>query len=235
MLNSFDPNGRAVVLGASGGIGAALASALEASASFSEVHACARGTELHFDLLDETSIANLAVRLSQDVHPIRLVVNATGCLENSMTVAEKRISQLDPEQMLYAFRVNAIGPALLMKHFMPLLADTGKSVFACLSARVGSIGDNHLGGWYSYRASKAALNQLVHTAALELRRSRKEAICVALHPGTVSTRLSKNFSKTGLNVQTPEEAALRLLTVMNSLKADQTGGFFDHNGLDIPW
>ena len=130
--------------------------------------------------------------------------------------------------------MNAIGPALMMKHFLPQLSRSGKSVFATLSAKVGSIGDNRLGGWYSYRASKAALNQLVRTAAIELSRSRPEAICVALHPGTVATPLSAPFAKAGLDVQTPTEAATAILSSIDGLTPLQTGGFFDNRANALP-
>jgi NAD(P)-dependent dehydrogenase (short-subunit alcohol dehydrogenase family) len=137
--------------------------------------------------------------------------------------------------MAHAFAINAIGPALLMKHFLPLLPRSGRSVFATLSAKVGSIGDNHLGGWYSYRASKAALNQLVRTAAIELSRRQPQAICVALHPGTVATPLSSPFAKSGLQVQAPDLAAQRLLAVIDALTAEDSGGFFNHQGERLPW
>jgi NAD(P)-dependent dehydrogenase (short-subunit alcohol dehydrogenase family) len=137
---------------------------------------------------------------------------------------------LDPAQLAHQFAINAIGPALLMKHFLPLLARNERAVFATLSARVGSISDNHLGGWYGYRASKAALNQLVRTAAIELARTRPLAICVALHPGTVDTDLSRPFAKAGLAVRTPEEAAERLLGVIAGLTVAQTGLLVDYNG-----
>jgi NAD(P)-dependent dehydrogenase (short-subunit alcohol dehydrogenase family) len=137
--------------------------------------------------------------------------------------------------MQKSFAVNAIGPALLMKSLLPLLPRTGKAVFATLSARVGSIGDNQIGGWYSYRAAKAALNQLVHTAAIELKRTRPEAICVALHPGTVATPLSAPFAKAGLKIRPPEEAARDLLAVIESLSPAQSGGFFDYRGTEMPW
>ena len=122
-----------------------------------------------------------------------------------------------------------------MKHFLPLLPREGRAVFATLSARVGSIKDNRLGGWHSYRASKAALNQIVRCAAIELARTRPDAICVALHPGTVDTGLSTGFAKAGLDVQTPEVAAERLLAVIDGLTADDSGGFRDHLGEPIPW
>jgi hypothetical protein len=137
--------------------------------------------------------------------------------------------------MAKSFAVNTIGPALLVKHFLPLLPRQGKAVFATLSAKVGSIGDNHLGGWYSYRASKAALNQVVRTAAVELARRQREALCVALHPGTVSSRMSEAFRKEGLDVRQPEVAASELLTVLDRLQAGDSGGFFDYRGEALPW
>ena len=164
-----------------------------------------------------------------------MVINATGILESEGCVAEKTFRQLDAAEMAPAFAINAIGPALLMKHLLPLLPRTGRSVFATLSARVGSIGDNRLGGWYSYRASKAALNQIVRTAAIELGRSRPDALCVAIHPGTVATRLSQRFAKSGLDIQSPETAALRILTVLDALLPNASGGFFDQHGQPIAW
>jgi NAD(P)-dependent dehydrogenase (short-subunit alcohol dehydrogenase family) len=122
-----------------------------------------------------------------------------------------------------------------MKHFLPLLPQSGKSVFAALSARVGSIGDNRLGGWYSYRAAKAALNQVIHTAAIELQRSRPQAICVALHPGTVDTGLTEGFAKSGLEVQTPATAAGRIIEILDALRPSDSGRFFDQRGAAIPW
>ena len=122
-----------------------------------------------------------------------------------------------------------------MKHFLPRLPRSGKAVFATLSARVGSIEDNQLGGWYGYRASKAALNQLVRTAAIELRRRAPEAVCVALHPGTVSTPLSAPFAKQGLALHTPTQAANNLLTVVEQLALTDNGGFFDWRGQPVSW
>ena len=137
--------------------------------------------------------------------------------------------------MARAFQVNAIGPALVMKHFLPLLPRDRRSVFAILSAKVGSIGDNHLGGWYSYRASKAALNQIIRTAAIELKRRAPQAALVALHPGTVESRLSAPFGKAGLDVRSPADAAERLLGVIDGLAPAASGGFFDYRGERLPW
>ncbi len=225
----------AVVIGARGGIGAAVLRALQDDSSWPDVIGIGRDTRPALDLCDEASIAAAAHDIAARGLPLRLVINATGALGRHGCVAEKSWKQIDADAMQRAFALNSIGPALLMKHFLPLLAREGRSVFATLSARVGSIGDNHLGGWYSYRAAKAALNQLVHTAAIELRRSRPEALCVALHPGTVATPLTADYVKAGLEVQTPEIAARRILDVIAGLDAAHSGGFFDHKGLPVPW
>lgn len=222
----------ALVIGARGGIGSALLRSLRSEPRWNAVTGLSRP---ELELGDESSIAAAAQSVAAQGIPLRLVINATGALGKHGCIAEKTWKQIDPVAMQNAFAINTIGPALLMKHFLPLLARDGRSVFATLSARVGSIGDNHLGGWYSYRAAKAALNQLVHTAAIELRRNRPEAVCVAIHPGTVATPLTDGYVKTGLEVQTPEIAAHRILDVLTGLDASQSGGFFDHKGLPIPW
>lgn len=227
--------GIAVVFGASGGIGRALVSALSRNPLYKEVLGFSRSGPLYFDLTDEASIANAAARISQSGQPLRIVIDATGALAAEGCIAEKSWRQLDPETMARAFQINTIGPALLMKHVLPLLPREGKSVFATLSARVGSIGDNHLGGWYSYRAAKAALNQIVRTAAIELKRNNPAAICVALHPGTVDTPFTRPFAKNGLDVQTPEVAAGKILTVIDTLEASRTGAFIDQHGEGIEW
>ena len=166
---------------------------------------------------------------------LRLVVDATGFLHGPDAMPEKSWRDLDPDRMARAFAVNAIGPALILKHFLPLLPYAGQSVFATLSAKVGSIADNRLGGWYSYRSSKAALNQIVRTAAVELGRLRPDAICVALHPGTVDSPLSAPFAKDGLTVRSPAGAAERLLDVIDGLTPADSGGFYNHSGEPLPW
>ncbi|MEI8154202.1 MAG: SDR family NAD(P)-dependent oxidoreductase [Hyphomicrobiales bacterium] len=231
----FPPGGLAVVVGASGGIGQALLDRLAEHCRFARVLGLGRGSLPPLDLTLEESIAGAARHIRALELDVRLVIDATGFLHADGIAPEKSWRDLEAEHMAQAFAVNAIGPALLMKHFLPLLPRTGKSVFATLSARVGSIGDNRLGGWYSYRASKAALNQIVRTAALELTRSKPHAICVALHPGTVATRLSAPFAKAGLDTQTPLEAADRLLEVIGRLNSAISGGFFDQNGVTVPW
>jgi NAD(P)-dependent dehydrogenase (short-subunit alcohol dehydrogenase family) len=228
------PAGLAVVIGASGGIGSALVERLREANRYDEVIGLSRSGEPRVDLTDEASIESAAedVRSRGD---LRLVIDATGFLHDDEFSPEKSWRQLDPEHLARAFALNATGPALLMKHFLPLLARNERSVFATLSARVGSIGDNRLGGWHSYRASKAALNMLVRGLAIELRRRNKQAVCVALHPGTVDTRLSQPFSKQGLNVRTPATAAKDLLAVIDGLDEDDNGEFFDYRGQPVPW
>ena len=231
----FPQGGIAVVFGASGGIGSALATRLGARPVFSLVSGYSRTGAVALDLGEESSIEAVAADVKRSGLDARLLIDATGILDGDGCVAEKSWRQLDPAAMARAFAVNAIGPALLMKHFLPMLPRSGKCVFATLSARVGSIGDNRLGGWYSYRASKAALNQIVRTAAIELRRSRPDAICVALHPGTVATSLSARFAKSGLEVQSPDTAAMRILAVLDGLTAESSGEFFDQRARSIPW
>ena len=234
-LASFPPGGLALVIGGTGGIGSALQSHLHRSGRFAEVISLSRSTQPALDLTDEDSIAQAAAAIAAKGSDLRLVILATGILHGGPRPPEKTWRDLDPAALAHAFAINATGPALVMKHCLPVLPRHGKAVFAALSARVGSIGDNHLGGWYAYRASKAALNQLIRTAAIELARTRPDAVCVALHPGTVATNLSAPFGKTGLDVQTPEEAAGRLLQVIESLAQAQTGTLLDHKGQDIPW
>lgn len=232
---AFPADGIAAVIGSGGGIGAALIDRLEAAGHFVAVVGLSRRSAPPLDLTDEASIVAAARALQARALPVRLVIDATGFLHGHRFMPEKSLRQLDPAHMAHAFAINAIGPALLMKHFLPLLPAQGKSVFATLSARVGSIGDNRLGGWHSYRASKAALNQLVRCAAIELARRAPEAICIALHPGTVATPLSSPFAKTGLDVRPPEQAAAELLDVIEHLQAGDTGGFRDHKGVAVPW
>ena len=225
----------AVVIGDTGAIGAACRRQLEQQGQHDRVLGYSRRGSLPFDLQDEASIAAAAAEVRSTGLPLRWLLIATGVLHGQGLFPEKNWDQLDAARLAQAFAVNAIGPALVLKHFLPLMARKGPSVCAVLSARVGSIGDNGLGGWYGYRASKAALNQFVHTASIELRRQRPEAVCVALHPGTVQSALTEPFAKTGLQVRSPDEAAADLITVMDTLKPSHNGGFFDYSGTPVPW
>lgn len=225
----------AIVIGHTGGIGAAVYDALGSSNGYGRVIGLGRGSVPALDILDEASIELVADWVKQQDVEIRLIFDATGALALCGRKPEKSLRDLDAQTLADSFALNAVGPALLMKHFLPLLPKDRRAVFATLSARVGSIGDNRLGGWYAYRAAKAALNQLVHTAAVELARKNPQAICVALHPGTVRTQLTEAFAKTGLEVQEPQLAADRLLAVVDGLSVSDTGGFFDHHGKPVPW
>jgi hypothetical protein len=226
-----------VVIGGTGGIGAAMVQALRHAGA--DALAICRSTAPGLDYADAASVeacaAAVAQRLAETGQPLAQLIVATGILHEGAVQPERSWAHLDADALQRVFLVNTIGPALVMRHFLPLLPKQGQCAAAFLSARVGSIGDNALGGWYGYRASKAALNQLVHTAAIELARRNKQAVCVALHPGTVDTALSKPFAKTGLTVRPPEVAAQELLAVLERLTPEATGGFFDHNGLRIPW
>ncbi len=226
---------RAAVIGASGGIGAALAEQLRASGC--EVHSLMRSAtpaDQFIDLEDEASIAAAAQRLSA-AGPLDLVIVATGLLQGARAVPEKRWSELSGEALARYFAVNATGPALVAKHFLPLLPRKGRAGFAALSARVGSIGDNALGGWYGYRASKAALNMLIKTLAIELARNRPDAFCAALHPGTVDTALSQPFQR-GVAPErlfTPAMSAQHLLKVLDGLAPNDSGRCFAWDGSAI--
>ena len=228
------PAARALVFGASGAIGGALADALAERRDIADVVRLSRRDDA-LDLTDEAALRAVAARLSNDGDPFRIMIDATGFLHDSDNTPEKALRHITSAHMAKSFAINTIGPALLLKNFAPLLPRTGRAVFATLSAKVGSIGDNKLGGWFSYRASKAALNQIVRTAAIELKRRSPEAICVSLHPGTVASPLSAPFAKTNLDVSSPTKAAAQLLAVIDGLTPRDSGQFFDYRGARLPW
>lgn len=230
-MKSFSGNFRALIIGASGGIGQALADTLQRDDACRSVIGLSRSPD-GLDLLDEDSIAAQAAKLGDQ--QFDLIVCATGALTINGVGPEKSIKQVTADAMAAQFAINAIGPALILKHFTPLLSETRRSVFALLSARVGSIGDNRLGGWMSYRSSKAALNQIIRTAAIEIARKRPEAIVVAIHPGTVNTTLSRPFASNYKSTE-PHEAASMILTTVDGLGASDTGGFFAYDGRPIEW
>jgi NAD(P)-dependent dehydrogenase (short-subunit alcohol dehydrogenase family) len=228
----------AVVIGASGGIGGAFVAALVEEGAFDVVHGFARRHTgaLHLDLLDEASIAQAAAHVAKGPPPT-LVIVATGLLHTAGRGPEKALRDLDPSWLAQVYAVNAIGPALVAKHFLPIMPKAGRTVFAALSARVGSISDNRLGGWHGYRASKAALNMLMRNLAIEEHRRNARAIVVALHPGTVDTALSGPFRG---NVPPgrlfdAERAALQLLDVIEGLKVPDSGKLFDYEGNEVPF
>ena len=230
----------AVVLGAGGGLGRALAQTLVAD-GWEPVHALSRSgspvagaLSATADVTDETSLARAAAKIGD---PVELMVVTAGVLVGRSARPERRVAELTPEGLAESFAVNAIGPALAAKHFAPLLPRDRRAVFAVLSARVGSIADNRLGGWYGYRASKAALNMIVRTLSVELARTHPEAICVALHPGTVDTALSRPFQRGVLadRLQSPAAAARRLIDATAGLTTADSGGFFAADGSAIPY
>ena len=233
-LNSFAPDGLAVVVGSAGGLGSALHNVLGQAGCFKRVVGLSRRHD-GFELTNEATIAAAAASISSIGLPVRLVIVATGLLHDDDMQPEKSMRQLNAEVLLRSFAVNAVGPALVAKHFLPLLPRQGKAVFAAVSAKVGSIGDNQLGGWYGYRAAKAALNQLTHTASIELRRTHPEAICITVHPGTVATALSAPYRSPGHLPDEPSFAAARLLGVIDSVRPIDSGLFFDHTGRPLPW
>ena len=229
-MTSLPKGYRAIVLGASGGIGSAILRALEADADCSEAVGLSRsGTGL--DMTDEVCVADAAATLSGDFH---LIFCATGALTIEGIGPEKSLRQISPDAMLKQFALNAVGPALVLKHFAPKLARKERALMGFLSARVGSIGDNRLGGWISYRAAKAALNQIVHTASIELSRTHPQAVLAALHPGTVATSLTAAYAA-GHTAMAPDESASLLLAVLDILDPSQTGGFHAYDGSLIVW
>lgn len=216
----------ALVIGASGGIGAAVADALKARGNRVT---CLSRSQDGLDITCEDAVSETLGRLDP---PFNRIIVATGILSSDRG-PEKSLLSLSADEMAHLFAVNTIGPALILKHAKRLLPRDRRAVFAALSARVGSIGDNGLGGWYSYRASKAALNQVIRTASIELKRTHKHLICAALHPGTVATEFTRNYPQH--KTVPPHEAASNLLTVIDTLTPDDSGQFFDWAGKPIPW
>lgn len=222
----------ALVIGSSGGIGAAVCEALRDNPNCARLVTLSRSEDGH-DLSNEESVAEAAENIDAG-EGFDLIFNASGILEADGAGPEKSFKEIDADVMARAFAVNAVGTALAFKYFLPLLKRDGRTTFATLSARVGSITDNRLGGWMSYRASKAALNQIVRCAAIEEARRNKESVIAALHPGTIETPLTEKYAR-GRYTATREEAARNLLSVIASLTPEQSGGFFDYAGEEIPW
>jgi NAD(P)-dependent dehydrogenase (short-subunit alcohol dehydrogenase family) len=230
--SSFPAGYRAVVIGASGAIGAALVARLLADPTCGQVLGLHRRSEPAIDFNSDGSVAEAAAAVAGR-GPFHLVINAAGLLHTAQFMPEKKLTDLNEAQLLATLRANTVGPALVLRHFTPLL-DAQRGVLAMLSAKVGSIEDNRLGGWYSYRASKAALNMLIKTAAIELQRKQPQAVLVALHPGTVRSALSQPFR--GDQIGRPaEQAAAELLAVIDGLTPADTGRFIAYDGAALPW
>lgn len=232
-LQSLPQGYRALVIGATGAIGSALLVHLQADPRCALAVGLGRHTPPAVDLDDEATIANAAQTLKAQ-GPWHCIIHAAGMLHGPHGLPEKRLSQLNYAQMEATFRSNTFGPALVLAHFAPLLAKQERSLLAVLSAKVGSIGDNRLGGWYSYRASKAALNMLLKTASIEVARTHPLAVVAALHPGTVRSALSAPFNGAEIG-RAPADAAGDLLRVLDGLSAEATGGFYAYSGDPLPW
>lgn len=244
-LDSFKDPIRACIVGSTGGIGGALVKSLADSDQVETVYALSRSGESHtaakvrnltFDFLDESSV-QAASQALREIGRFDLIIIATGVLQGDGIAPEKTMRALDLETMRKSFEVNTFGPALTAKYFLPLLSRDDKAVFAALSARVGSISDNGLGGWYSYRASKAALNMMLKTLSIEVGRRWKNQIVIGLHPGTVDTDLSKPFQSNVPDGKlfTPAYSAAKLLSVVNQVGSDDTGALLAWDGETIPF
>ena len=224
---------RALVIGATGSIGSACVRALRADPKCGYVCELSRQSDSPLLLENEESISQAAdaVRGSGS---FELMIDATGALTIDGQGPEKSLSALDADRLMRSFQVNTIGPALVMKHFIPLLAGKHRAIYAKLSARVGSISDNKKGGWYGYRSAKAALNMMLQTAAIETLRKKPEAIFVALQPGTVASRLTTPFVRQE-DCLTPETSAQGMLSAMDSLQVTAGAQFIDYAGNRIEW
>lgn len=235
----------AVVVGAGGGLGRAFVSELLTEPVWRHVVGVGRRKPsdwpddprtpfLTADLLDEAALSTLAEDLTA-LGMLGLVLIATGLLHADDLKPEKSMRAVSAASMARLFEVNAVLPALVAKHLAPLLPKDEPSILAALSARVGSVGDNRLGGWHGYRASKAALNMMFRCQAIELARERPLAVCVTLHPGTVATPLSAPFARPSSTTLAPIESARRLLKVLHRLEPADSGGFFAHDASRVPW
>lgn len=222
------------IIGASGALGGAFAKLVSRRYEGARLQAFSRGGHNDIDYKDEGSIA-AAAELASAEKPLDLVIVANGILHDDDAFPEKSLRDLSADKFHHLFEVNSIVPALIAKHFLPKLNRNGPAIFAALSARVGSISDNRLGGWYAYRASKAALNMIIKNAAIEVSRRNKQAIIVGLHPGTVDSDLSKPFQGNvpERKLFEPEFSAAKLLDVLENLKPEDTGNCFDWEGKQV--
>ena len=230
----MNKNNIAVVIGNSGSIGSAIEKELS-DQGFKNIIGFNRSSSPRLDLLNEETIAQSAQFIKDQNTPVSLVFDATGLLHDDNNMPEKTYKNIDQIFMRKNFEINVMGPALIMKYFLPLLDKEEKSIFASISAKVGSISDNRYGGWYSYRASKAALNQMIKTASIEMKMKNQKAICLAIHPGTVESKLSKPFQKNDLTIQSPQESASNIFKILTSSTSKDTGSFYNWDGKIIEW
>jgi len=223
---------RALVIGASGTIGDAFVELLTNHPACSKLTGVHRHSEYPLDYLIPDSIESCASGLAAEA-PYQLIINTIGVLHSEHWMPEKRLDDLNADQLMDLMKINTIGPALTIRHFSKLL-DPQNSIMVTLSAKVGSIEDNRLGGWYSYRASKAALNMLIKTAAIELTRTKPNTALIALHPGTVNSRLSKPFR--GQQIGRPaNEAVADMFRVIENIQKEDSGSFLSYSGEKLPW
>ena len=232
MMDSLPDQFHALIIGASGTIGSAFVDLLNDSPRCACVYGLHRHVHPAIDFADEASTAHAATQLAEGPR-YHLIINAAGMLHSERFMPEKRLADLNYPQMEATFQANTFGPALVLRHFAPLLHGE-RAIMAMLSAKVGSISDNRLGGWYSYRASKAALNMLIKTAAIEVARSQKNSVLVALHPGTVNSRLSRPFRGEAIG-RPAHDAAADMLRVLDVLTPTDSGSFRSYNGAELPW
>lgn len=233
LTSFFDTSYKALIIGASGTIGSAFADALKKDVNCEHLEFLSRKRNTGFDLLDEASLQDHA-EACRPHGPFELIIDATGALTIEGIGPEKSLNALRQSALEKNFQINAIGPILALKYFSPLLA-TGNSIYAKLSARVGSITDNQKGGWYGYRSSKAALNMFLQTAAIELQRKNPNIRVVALQPGTVKSALSQPFSNSVPNVLDADQSVLGMLNTLKNVQPKSGAYFLDYKGESIDW
>ncbi len=226
------PQFKALIIGSSGSIGSAFEDHLSHLPNCSKVIGLHRHSSPAIDFKDPHSI-ELAAQALKEEGPFQLIIVSTGVLHTPEWLPEKKLADISSHQFLDNMQINALGPALCIQAFSSLCDSTG-SVMACISAKVGSIEDNRLGGWYSYRSSKAALNMLLKTAAIELKRTLPNLCLVALHPGTVASNLSRPFKGDQIG-RTPKDATADMLQVLLNATSANTGQFLSYQGEVIPW
>lgn len=248
-------NANALIVGASQGIGLGFVKSLLQDNSIAKIYATYRNADsatelislqseysqklvcLSMDIIQESQISAAVEKIGAEIDKLHLVINCVGILHQGEMQPEKSLRQINPDNLIRYFQVNSIGGVLLAKHLQPLFKHQEKNVFACISAKIGSIGDNRLGGWYGYRASKAALNMFMRTTAIEYSRRCPRTIVVTLHPGTTDTNLSQPFQR---NVPPEklfpvERTVKQLLSVITNLKPEDSGEFFSWDGSPLPW